>query len=157
MLIVTARSQTEQEETGAAIAAALDGGCVIYLYGDLGAGKTTLARGFLRALGHRGTVKSPTYTLMEPYEVAGMRLFHLDLYRLSDPGELEYLGVRDLLESNNVLLVEWPEQGAGALPKADIEIHIRYLDEGRELQIQAKGERGEALLERIASQTEAPN
>ncbi len=96
----------------------------VHLEGDLGAGKTTLVRGALRALGHRGPVKSPTYTLIEPYEVGGTRLYHLDLYRLSDPGELEYLGLRELLAEPAWVFIEWPEHGRPWLPPADLRLSI---------------------------------
>jgi tRNA threonylcarbamoyladenosine biosynthesis protein TsaE len=89
---------------------------IIFLSGPLGAGKTTLVRGFLRAMGHKGPVKSPTYTLVVPYVLAGRRVYHIDLYRLQDPTELEALGMRDLLTDATTLLIEWPECAAGALP-----------------------------------------
>ncbi|MFP4061160.1 MAG: tRNA (adenosine(37)-N6)-threonylcarbamoyltransferase complex ATPase subunit type 1 TsaE, partial [Halochromatium sp.] len=97
---------------------------LIYLRGDLGAGKTTLVRGLLRGLGYQAPVRSPTYTLIEPYEAVEPPVVHLDLYRLADPEELEYLGLRDLLERPGLILVEWPERGAGALPPADLELLI---------------------------------
>ena len=97
---------------------------VIYLRGDLGAGKTTLVRGLLRGLGYQAPVRSPTYTLIEPYEAVEPPVVHLDLYRLADPEELDYLGLRDLLERPGLMLVEWPERGAGALPPADLELFI---------------------------------
>ena len=97
---------------------------VIYLRGDLGAGKTTLVRGLLRGLGYQAPVRSPTYTLIEPYESVDPLVVHLDLYRLADLEELDYLGLRDLLERPGLMLVEWPERGAGALPPADLELFI---------------------------------
>ena len=115
---------------------------IITLHGDLGAGKTTLVGGLLSALGHEGPVRSPTYTLIEPYELAGRQLYHLDLYRLTDPIQLEELGVRDLLQPRAVLLVEWPER-AGGLLHADLAVHLAYPEqgvEGRQLQLQPEQE-----------------
>jgi len=99
---------------------------VIWLHGPLGAGKTTLVRGFLRGLGYHGTVKSPTYTLIEPYDSGGHRVFHLDLYRISHPAELDNLGLRELQDDRAVVLVEWPERGVGALPPADLSLELEY-------------------------------
>lgn len=110
---------------------------VVYLEGELGTGKTTLVRGILRGLGYGGPVRSPTYTLIEPYELPAARVYHLDLYRLSDPEELEYLGLRDLSGEDAVLMVEWPERGAGTLPPADLTIRIRYQANGRHLTLDA--------------------
>ncbi len=147
MLTLEVISEEGQERLGARLAAAVVSECVIYLYGDLGAGKTTLVRGFLRGLGYQGAVKSPTYTLMEPYEVGGRPLYHLDLYRLGDPGELEYLGIRDLLGQGAVLLVEWPERGRGELPQPDLLVDIEYQTRGRRLRLTAPTDRGRKLLE----------
>jgi len=97
---------------------------LICFYGDLGAGKSTMIRGFIKACGYQGHVKSPTYTLMEPYEVLGKTFFHLDLYRLEDPQELEFIGIRDLFDDNAVTLVEWPEKGVGVLPEPVIKVEI---------------------------------
>jgi len=126
---------------GAALARALGGRRgIIYLRGDLGAGKTTLVRGLLRALGHRGPVRSPTYTLIEPYEDLVPPIHHLDLYRLGDPEELDYLGLRDLLGGESLLLVEWPERGAGALPPPDLEVRIGHAPGGRRIELAATSE-----------------
>ncbi len=108
-------------DVGAALGRVLAGGAVIYLRGDLGAGKTTFVGGVLRACGFSGAVKSPTYTLVEPYALPEFNLYHFDLYRLRNPEELEFLGIRDYYTAGAVLMIEWPERGAGFLPAADIE------------------------------------
>ncbi len=140
----------DTEALGERIARLLEPPLVIWLKGDLGAGKTTLVRGVLRGAGQAGRVRSPTYTLVEPYELPGMRICHLDLYRLADPEELEFLGLRDLLDPETVLLVEWPERGAGVLPAADLTLSLRYEGEGRQVRLEAGSGRGEALLDRLA-------
>ncbi|MEA3638594.1 MAG: tRNA (adenosine(37)-N6)-threonylcarbamoyltransferase complex ATPase subunit type 1 TsaE [Lamprobacter sp.] len=110
---------------------------IVYLRGDLGAGKTTLVRGLLRGLGYQGAVRSPTYTLIEPYEAVDPPVVHLDLYRLADPEELDYLGLRDLLERSALILIEWPERGAGALPPADLELLIEHAADQRRIRLKA--------------------
>jgi tRNA threonylcarbamoyladenosine biosynthesis protein TsaE len=119
---------------------------IVYLNGDLGAGKTTLTRGFVRGMGHIGNVKSPTYTLVEPYELPPWQIYHFDLYRLSDPEELEYMGIRDYFAENSCCFIEWPEKGAGILAKADIVIELKYKDEQRTIELCALSARGEGVL-----------
>ncbi|MEZ5484257.1 MAG: tRNA (adenosine(37)-N6)-threonylcarbamoyltransferase complex ATPase subunit type 1 TsaE [Lysobacteraceae bacterium] len=134
---------------GAALAAELvdhtdEQPVTIMLEGNLGAGKTTLARGLLRALGVNGAVRSPTYTLVEPYDTRIGRVLHLDLYRIADPGELDFLGLDD--GDARLWLIEWPERGAGALPPADLWLRLRREGDGRELRIEAVSSRGATLL-----------
>ena len=120
---------------GMALAAQLKPGMLIFLNGDLGAGKTTLVRGILRGLGRSGAVKSPTYNIVEPYEINGTAVFHFDLYRLHDPEELEYMGVRDYINDNAICFIEWPDRGEGLLPAADLQIHIKIHQNERDIQI----------------------
>lgn len=134
---------------GQRLALALPAAALIYLQGDLGAGKTTLARALIRALGHQGPVRSPTYTLIEPYELAGRLVYHLDLYRLGSAEELEDIGLRDLLAEPGVLLVEWPEKGQGVLPTADLQLTLRPSGEGRELTLSADTPTGAKVLNEL--------
>lgn len=122
---------------------------LVTLRGDLGAGKTTLVRGLLQAAGHSGAVKSPTFSLVEPYEINGCRIFHFDLYRLQDPEELEYIGIRDYLDESALCLVEWPEKAGSLLPVADINIMIRKVNEGRSVRLETCTDRGQALFEKL--------
>lgn len=138
-----------QEAFGERLAAVLPPKAVVYLVGDLGAGKTTLARGLLRGLGYSGPVRSPTYTLVEPYDFDGRRCAHLDLYRLGDPEELEYLGLRDLVAEETLLLVEWPERGEGLLPLPDLYLRIEYVGAGRDILVEASSELGAEILRRM--------
>ncbi len=131
---------------GARLAQAMNRGLVVYLHGELGVGKTTLVRGVLRGLGSMGPVKSPTYTLVEPYSCAGRQAYHLDLYRLAEPEELEYIGVRDFFGEQALCLVEWPERGRGFLPEADVVVRLEYLSEGRRVHLEASGAKGRAAL-----------
>ena len=133
------------EALGARLAASLVRG-IVYLQGDLGAGKTTLTRGLLRGLGHTGKVRSPTYTLVEPYRLDDRRIYHLDLYRLADPEELEWLGLRDMLAEPALLLIEWPERGHGVLPAADLVISLAYAGAGRRVTLETASRAGEHML-----------
>jgi len=140
------QDQAATEAFGGQLAAACKGGLLVFLHGHLGAGKTTLVRGFLRASGHSGPVKSPTYALIEPYITAYGNLYHLDLYRLADAEELEWIGIRDLFEDESICLVEWPEQGAGILPEPDLHVYLQAEGGGREIRVEATSPHGEQLV-----------
>lgn len=133
---------------GQRLASALPEAAFIYIDGDLGAGKTTLVRALLRALGHDGPVRSPTYTLIEPYELGGRNIYHLDLYRLGGPLELEDIGFRDLLTESCLLLVEWPERGGGVLPPPDLRLRLTAEDAGRRLTLRPSSEIGAKILKK---------
>ncbi len=125
------QSENEMLRFGAVLSDACYGGEIIYLHGELGTGKTTMSRGFLRQMGHKGAVKSPTYTFVEHYSYQNKIVYHFDLYRLGDGEELEYMGIRDYFHQHAICLIEWPEKGRGYLPKADIDIKITYEHEGQ--------------------------
>lgn len=122
---------------------------VVGLSGDLGAGKTTLVGGLLAALGHAGPARSPTYSLIEPYRLAGRDVCHCDLYRLRDPEELEDLGLRDLLTGDSILLVEWPERAAGRLRTPDLHLQLEYTGSGRQVVLTAGSDPGRRVLARL--------
>ncbi len=138
---------------GETLGKALKPGTVVYLEGELGMGKTTLARGVLRAFGHNGAVKSPTYTLVEPYQLDELSLFHFDLYRLGDPEELEFMGIRDYFDDIAIVLLEWPGRGEGFLPTPDLLVSIDLAGEGRVLRFAATTARGVECLEELPTES----
>ncbi|MEQ3696490.1 MAG: tRNA (adenosine(37)-N6)-threonylcarbamoyltransferase complex ATPase subunit type 1 TsaE [Pseudomonadales bacterium] len=137
---------------GKEIARGLQGGAVVFLRGHLGAGKTTLSRGILQGFGHTGAVKSPTYTLVEPYDLKPWQLFHFDLYRLGDPEELEYMGIRDYFSDQSIALIEWDERGAGMLPSPDLIINLNAKNEGREVSFEPCSAAAQILVAALKSQ-----
>ena len=139
-------NEAETKEIGAKVASCLKGGEIIYLKGELGTGKTTLVRGALNGFGHTGNVKSPTFTIVEPYSIDDHVIYHFDLYRLDDPEELESLGIRDYCDGQSICFFEWPEKGGDFLPDADILISLSYQNEGRALEISAFSEIGDSII-----------
>lgn len=122
---------------------------IIFLEGDLGTGKTTFVRACLQAMGETGKIKSPTFTVLETYELKQWQIFHLDLYRLADPEELNFLGIEDYFTENAIFFIEWPRKGLGILPKPDILLHYKFLAQGRALELTAFSQRALPLLESI--------
>jgi len=139
-------NEAETKEIGAKVASCLKGGEIIYLKGELGTGKTTLVRGALNGFGHTGNVKSPTFTIVEPYSIDDHVIYHFDLYRLDDPEELESLGIRDYCDGQSICFFEWPEKGGDFLPDADILISLSYQNEGRALEISTFSEIGDSII-----------
>jgi tRNA threonylcarbamoyladenosine biosynthesis protein TsaE len=142
-------SDEAMQALGAKLARASQSHGVIYLEGELGTGKTTLVRGLLRGLGHKGAVKSPTFTLVEPYMVNGLPVYHFDLYRLSDPEELEFMGLRDYFSAESLCLIEWPQLGGELLPPADLLIGLEHAGPARDVVLTAQSQHGEAILKGI--------
>ena len=139
--------ETQQVALAVNIAKHLKTSFIMLLKGDLGVGKTTFARGFIQASGFDGVVKSPTYTLVEPYPISDNRMcYHFDLYRLADPEELEFTGARDYFNETDVCLLEWPEKAEGFLPPADWICEFSHRDEGRDLIISAYSNKGKKLM-----------
>lgn len=147
--VLFAENEAAMMALGEHLAKSYQGPGVIYLQGDLGAGKSTLARGFIKGKGYKGHVKSPTYTLVEPYQVDSGTIYHMDLYRLADPEELEFIGIRDMLDTDSICLVEWPEKGQGLLPLADLLVSITNKGDGREVLIQAMREATHNIIKQL--------
>lgn len=144
--IVELADESDMVAFGQALSALIKNPMVITLKGQLGAGKTTLSRGMLQGLGHCGSVKSPTYTIVEPYQLSAGSVFHFDLYRIADAEELEYMGFGEYLAEAQLCLIEWPERGQGFLPQADIAIEISQSGDGRCVTLAAYSEVGEQLI-----------
>ena len=144
-------NEAETIAFGASIARLCQSATTIFLHGDLGAGKTTMTRGFVQQLGHSGNVKSPTYTLVEPYTLADWNIYHFDLYRLADPEELEFMGIRDYFADDCLCLIEWPQRGEGFLPAADLNITLSYVGEQREVVVEGNTPLGLTMVEQLAA------
>jgi len=145
-----AHTVAEMEALGAKLASQVGKLRLVNIHGPLGAGKTTLVRGMLHGLGHAGAVKSPTFTLVEPYTFGNLHFYHFDLYRLNDPGELEFLGLRDYLDDKGVCVVEWAERAQGVLPSPDVDIMIEPTETGRMVRITTLTPQGDVWLETLA-------
>ena len=142
--------ESETEALGANVATQCQPPLIIFLIGELGSGKTTFARGFIRSLGHIGTVKSPTFALVETYDFESISLYHFDLYRLQDPVELEYLGLRDIAaEHDTICLIEWPQRGGDGVPKADLLFNFEHQGENRLVKISAKSIVGQSIISQL--------
>lgn len=139
---------------GRRLGAAVDQGGIIFLEGVLGAGKTTFCRGILAAFGHKGPVKSPTYTLVEPYQFGAAAVYHFDLYRLGDPEELEFMGIRDYFQGS-LCIIEWPARGAHILPEPDLQVKLMPEGKGRRLAVQAASELGLGYLKAMHGSVQA--
>mgnify|MGYP003466457683 FL=1 len=154
MSVVTLHIEGEEAmlALGARLAALTEGRGTFGWHGDVGACKAPLSRGIIRGLGHLGAFKSPTFTLVEPYEIGTCKVFHFGLYRLADPEELEFMGIRDYFEDDALCLIEWPERGVGVLPKADLDITIAAQAGARSLSLRPQGARGESWCAALAKE-----
>lgn len=144
-------AESDTLEVAKDLASVIHPGTVIFLLGELGSGKTTFARGFLRGLGYRGKVKSPTYTLVESYDMAICTLFHFDLYRLNQPQELQQMGIEEYFSPIFITLIEWPEKGGTYLPTPDVICRLSYEGMGRHIEIDSHTKNGEAVIANFVS------
>lgn len=145
-------NESDTQQLAQQLAAYCQPPLVIYFQGQLGAGKTTLVRALLRALGISGAIKSPTYALLEPYQTESMLIYHFDLYRLVDAEELDYLGIRDYLQDDAICLIEWPEKGKGHLPEADIHCKIDILADARKIILSSNNKKGLAIIDQLGGE-----
>ncbi|MEE2023986.1 tRNA (adenosine(37)-N6)-threonylcarbamoyltransferase complex ATPase subunit type 1 TsaE [Alkalimonas sp. NCh-2] len=149
------QDETVTEQLAARLALLLPERAVLFLQGPLGAGKTTFSRFLLQALGHSGAVKSPTYTLVEPYMLGARQIYHFDLYRLTDPEELEFIGGRDYFSDQAICLIEWPEQGQGFLPEPDLVVQLSYQAADDEpvrcIEMQGQTELGRSIVQTMSA------
>ena len=136
---------------GQRLAKAINSKGLLTLSGNLGSGKTTLSRGLIQSYGHSGGVKSPTYTLVEPYEIGEKRIYHFDLYRMEDPEELEFIGLWDYLTQEALIIIEWPEKAFGVLPPADLAIQLEPQEKGRKITLSANTLAGETMLKKLSA------
>jgi len=148
---ITIKTANAMQKFGAAIAKVCEPGCAIYLHGELGAGKTTLVRGFLHELGHQGHVRSPTFTLLEPYQLDACLVYHFDLYRLINAEEFAYIGGRDYFTEQSICLIEWPERGKGFLPVADLICSFDFAAKGkwRRVQLASGSDKGKNIIGKL--------
>lgn len=143
------KNEAATQRLGELIAQYLQTPLICYLNGELGVGKTRLIRAIIQSCGHEGNVKSPTYTLVEPYKLADFDIYHFDLYRLSDPEELEYMGIRDYFDHQSIVFIEWPSNGDGWLARADVSISLSFHLQGRQCQLHAETDNGDVLLKKL--------
>ena len=142
-------TENDTHQFGALLGKQLSAPLVCYLRGDLGVGKTRLVRAVIQSLGYDGNVKSPTYTLVEPYQLQGVNIYHFDLYRISDPEELDFLGIRDYFDHQSISFIEWPDKGKGWLNAADLSILLEFNGDGRKIQLSGLTEKGIKLLNKL--------
>lgn len=142
-------NETEMLAFGKVLSQSITFPMIIYFVGNLGAGKTTLIRGVIQGLGYQGRVKSPTYTLVEPYTLLDKEIFHFDLYRIKDPEELDLIGIEDYFNTNAVCLIEWPEMASEKLPKPDITCYIETINVGRKIRLETNSEKGKATINKL--------
>ena len=148
-LALPLNTESDTDTLGTQIANSVSGGLIIYLIGELGAGKTRLAQAIIHGLGFQGHVKSPTYAMVESYPWSDGQIYHFDLYRLMDPMELEYMGIQDYFDSENIILIEWPTKGGAMIAEADISIQLEYSGTGRKATINAKSQRGALFFNKL--------